>query len=87
MELTVNIREQSKIAAFLTLIKEMDYVEIIDVKEDTGELPLEHRKLLQNRLKRIKKGETVFRNWDLVKQHLNSRCKTSYRRDQRSSQY
>ncbi len=68
MELTVNIREQSKIAAFLTLIKEMDYVEIIDVKEDTGELPLEHRKLLQNRLKRIKKGETVFRNWDLVKQ-------------------
>jgi hypothetical protein len=67
MELTLSIREQSKIAEFLNLIKEMDYVEIVDVKEEGGVPPMEHQKILENRLKRIEKGETVFKNWDLVK--------------------
>ena len=67
MELTVNIKEQSKIAAFLNLIKKFDYIEIVDVKEDVGETPLEHRDLLDKRLQRIEKGETAFKNWDLIK--------------------
>lgn len=33
MELTVNIKEQSKIATFLNLIKDIDYIEIVNVKE------------------------------------------------------
>ncbi len=67
MKLTVNIKEQSKIAAFLNLIKKFDYIEIVDVKEDMGELPLEHRDLLDKRLQRIEKGETTFKNWDSIK--------------------
>jgi len=53
MELTVNIKEQSKIAAFLNLIKEIDYIEIVDVKEGIDELPLEHQRLLDIRLQKI----------------------------------
>lgn len=67
MELTVNIKEQSKIASFLNLIKKMDYIEIVDVKEGSEKLPPEHLDLLDKRLLRIKKGETKFNNWDLIK--------------------
>ncbi len=73
MELTVNIKEQSKIAAFLNLIKEMDYIEIINVKEESTELPSEHRVLLDKRLQRIENGETTFRNWDLVKRKYDNK--------------
>ena len=67
MKLTVNIKEESKIASFLNLLKEMDYIEIIDVKEGSEELPSEHQDLLDKRLQRIIKGETTFKNWDLIK--------------------
>ncbi|MEN6456938.1 MAG: hypothetical protein ABFD10_22005 [Prolixibacteraceae bacterium] len=67
MKLTINIKEQSKIAAFLNLIKKFDYIEIVDVNEDSGELPLEHRDVLDKRLGRIEKGEAIFKNWDLIK--------------------
>jgi hypothetical protein len=67
MELAVNIKEQSKIATFLNLIKEIDYIEIVDVKEDFQELPTEHKDLLDKRLQRIENGETTFKNWDLIK--------------------
>ena len=67
MELTLNIKEQSKIAAFLNLIKEIDYVEIVNVKEDLHELPTEHKDLLDKRLQKIENGETTFKNWDLIK--------------------
>ena len=67
MKLTVNIKEKSKIAAFLKLIKELDYIEIVDIKEGTVELLSEHRDLLDKRLQRIEKGEATFKNWDLVK--------------------
>jgi hypothetical protein len=67
MELTVNIKEQSKIAAFLNLIKEIDYIEIVNVKEELHELPSEHKDLLDKRLQRIENGATTFKKWDLIK--------------------
>ncbi len=67
MKLTVNIKEKSKIAAFLKLIKKLDYIEIVDVKDGMGELPSEHRDLLDKRLQRIEKGEATFKNWDSIK--------------------
>ncbi|MBK8807874.1 MAG: addiction module protein [Bacteroidales bacterium] len=67
MELTVNIKEQSKIAAFLNLIRDMDYIEIVNVKEELHELPTEHKDLLDKRLQRIENGESTFKNWDLIK--------------------
>jgi hypothetical protein len=73
MELTVNIKEQSKIAAFLNLISKMDYIEIVDVKENLEELPVEHKVLLDYRLQKIKKGETTFKNWDLIKKKYESK--------------
>ena len=74
MELTVNIKEQSKIAAFLNLIKKIDYIEIVDVKENIGDLPVEHRDLLDKRLKKIEKGETTFKNWDLIKKRYEDKA-------------
>ncbi len=38
MEVTVNIKNKKKIAAFLNLIKEIDYVELVDVKEEPREV-------------------------------------------------
>jgi hypothetical protein len=81
MELTVNIKEQSKIASFLNLIKKMDYIEIVDVKEGSEKLPPEHRDLLDKRLLRIKKGETTFKNWDLIKNKYENKgyCNIPYK--------
>ncbi len=67
MEVIINIKNKNKIAAFLNLIKEIDYVELVDVKEETGEIPVGHRELLDKRLQKIEKGETTFKNWDLIK--------------------
>ena len=67
MELTINIKDPKNIVSFLNMIREMDYVEIIDVKGDSFELPSEHKILLDERLKRVEEGKTTFKNWDLVK--------------------
>jgi len=74
MELTVNIKDQSKIAAFLNLIKEIDYIEIIDVKEKSEELPIEHRDLLDKRLQRIEKGEAAFKDWEQIKKKYENKA-------------
>jgi len=74
MELTVIIKEQSKIAAFLNLIKEIDYIEIVNVKEELQELPIEHKDLLDKRLQRIENGETTFKNWGLIKKKYENKA-------------
>lgn len=66
MEFTINIKEQNKIATFLNLIRKINYIEIIDVKED-GELPVEHRILLNERLQKIENGKSSFKSWDMIK--------------------
>jgi len=66
MELTICIKEQTKLAFFIKLLQEFDYVEIIDIKEETS-LPNEHKVLLEKRLQRIERGETTFNSWDLIK--------------------
>jgi hypothetical protein len=67
MELTINIKDQKNVASFLNLIRKFDYIEIVDVKEGSSDLPLEHKMLLDERLKRIEEGKTSFKNWDIVK--------------------
>ena len=74
MELTVNIKEQSKIAAFLNLIKEIDYIEIVNVREELHEIPAEHSDLLDKRLQRIENGETTFKKWDLIKKKYEDKA-------------
>jgi hypothetical protein len=74
MKLTVNIKEQSKIAAFLNLIKEIDYIEIVEVKEESHELPAEHKDLLDKRLQSIENGETAFKKWDLIKKKYEDKA-------------
>ncbi len=66
MKLTININEQEKIEFFLSLLEELDFVEIIDFKEDGNILP-EHLAVLKKRLKDIKKGEVSFKNWNSIK--------------------
>lgn len=68
MELTVSIKEQSKIAAFMKLINDIDYIEVVSIKEDNNELSEEHKHLLDQRLKRIEKVETTFVAWGEIKQ-------------------
>lgn len=67
MELRINIKENAKQAFFLQLLKEFDYIEILDVKDDDASLPEEHKLLLDERLTKIEKGETTFRSWDEIK--------------------
>ncbi len=74
MELTINIKEQQKIAFFLKLLHEFDYIEITDIKEDETPFPQEHRQLLEQRLKRIEKGEASFKSWDEIKQKYEKRA-------------
>lgn len=73
MELTVSIKEESKISAFLNLIKEIDYIEIVKIKEEWREFPIEHRDLLDKRLKRVEEGKTTFRSWDLIKKKYENK--------------
>lgn len=74
MEITVNIKEQKKIATFLNFIKEIDYIEIVNLKEESQELPAEHRALLDKRLQRLENGETTFKDWDLIKQKYENKA-------------
>ena len=68
MELTISIKEQQKITFFLKLLKEFDYIEIMDIKEDEIIFSDEHKKMIKSRLERIERGETTFKNWDIIKQ-------------------
>ena len=72
MELTVNIKEESKIATFLNLIKEIDYIEIVNVKEAQQNIPIEHKDLLDKRLQRINNNEASFKGWDLIRKKYES---------------
>ncbi len=67
MELTINIKDKKYITSFLNLLRKFDYIEIIDVKEDTYDIPEEHRMLLDERLKMVEEGKTSFRDWEMVK--------------------
>ncbi len=67
MELTINIKEQQKVAFFLKLLHEFSYIEIMDIKEDETPFPNEHKKLLESRLERIENNEATFKSWDLIK--------------------
>ena len=74
MELTISIKDPKDIASFLNLIRKYDYVEIVDVKENNPDLPIEHRILLDERLKRIEDGKTSFKNWDLIKNKYDGKA-------------
>jgi hypothetical protein len=49
-------------------------VEIVDVKENSSDLPIEHKNLLDERLKKIENGKTSFKNWDLVKKKYEGKA-------------
>jgi len=74
MELTINIIEKKKIAFFLNLIKEFDYIEIIGVNEDDSIIPIEHQELLNERLERIGNGKASFKSWNLIKEKYAKRA-------------
>ena len=73
MEFTVNIKEQNDITAFLNLLKELDNIEIVNVKEENQELPSEHKALLDERIHRIENNETTFKNWDSIKKKYENK--------------
>ncbi|MBC8004870.1 MAG: hypothetical protein H7X84_05305 [Verrucomicrobia bacterium] len=67
MEFTINIKDPKDIASFLNLIRKFESVEIVDVKENNLDLPMEHSVLLDDRLKRVEEGKASFKNWDAIK--------------------
>ena len=67
MELTVSIKDQEKVAIFLNLLKNIDYVELIEVSEDRKDFMPEHVDILTKRLQKIEKGQVGFKSWDLIK--------------------
>ena len=68
MELTISIKEQSKLAFFIRLLEEFDFVEIIDMHEKSTTIPEEHAQLLNERLEKIEAGLETFTSWDSIKQ-------------------
>jgi len=74
MELTINIKEQKKIAFFLNLLHEFSYIEIMDIKDDETSLPKEHKKILEDRLKMIENNKTTFKSWDLIKEKYDKKA-------------
>lgn len=73
MELTINIKDNKYITSFLNLLRKFDYIEIIDVKEDSYDIPEEHKMLLDERLKMVEEGKTSFRDWEMVKKKYEGR--------------
>ena len=73
MELTISIKERSKIAEFLNLIKKMDHIDIVSAKEDADELPEAHKDLLDKRMQKIENGTATFKNWDLIKKEYGEK--------------
>ncbi len=73
MELTISIKEQSKLAFFIKLLQEFEYVEILDVKEEETPFPAEHKELLDKRLERIESGEVTFKSWNEIKKKYEKR--------------
>ncbi len=74
MELTISIKEQTKLAFIIQLLKEFEYVEILDIKEDETAISLEHQQLLEQRLMRIEQGETTFKSWNLIKKKYEKKA-------------
>ena len=52
----------------------MDFVEIIDVKEGKEDIPIEHQKLLDERLKKIESGKATFKSWDEIKKKYEDKA-------------
>lgn len=75
MELTINIKEQQKIALFIKLLQGIDYVELINIKEDETPFSSEHKELLEKRLNRIENGVTKFKSLEIIKQKYNNNSK------------
>jgi len=70
----IKYKERSKIAAFINLIKKIDYIEMVDIKEESQELTAEHRDFLDIRLQSIENGETTFKNWNLIKKKYEDKA-------------
>ena len=72
MTYTIKIAETSPkaksiIEMFKMLAVDYDFLQITET-EDLSSLSDEHKKLLDNRLEKIEKGESTFKNWDIIKQ-------------------
>ena len=66
MKFIIRINEQDKFDFFMNLLDELDFVEIIDVKEEAN-ISSEHKALLDNRLAKIEQGKSTFKNWNEIK--------------------
>ena len=73
MELTINIKDQKKIASFINHLRQFDYVEIIDVNEENTEIPEEHKTLLDERLKLAEEGKATYKSWDSIKKKYEAK--------------
>jgi len=74
MELTINIKDPKNMAFFLNLIRKFDYIEIVDVKEDSSDLTIEHKIILDERLRRVEEGTASFKSWDSVKKKYEGKA-------------
>lgn len=67
MELLINIKEQSKLAFILELLRSFDYIDIVNINEEENAISEAHKRLLDKRLKEIEEGKTTFRDWEDIK--------------------
>lgn len=74
MELTINIKKQSKLLDFLNLIKDIDYIEVKNILENISDIPNEHQIILEKRLQKIDAGEVNFKNWDEIQSNYANKA-------------
>ena len=68
MKLVLNIKQGSEISNFLDLIRNKEYIEILEIKDDNDKTSSFHQDLIKKRLLKIEKGEETFKDWKLIKE-------------------
>lgn len=64
-QLTINITD-NKFPFFMELIESMDFVDI----QDNYDIPDEHKKIIDDRLKKIKENPDRLMDWNKVKHQI-----------------
>ncbi len=71
MELTINIREVSKINFILELMQSFDYIDVLN-KSELSEFTQQQQLEIDQRLNKLEKGKSELHSWSEVKDEIYS---------------
>lgn len=71
MELTINIREKSKVNFILELMQSFNYIDILNKTEEQA-FSAEQQVEINRRLSKLKNGESKLYSWEEVKTEIQA---------------